>query len=75
MVAMNPTLFLFWNYFCITRIFSLETLNEEKLLIMEQDDPVLVESKFFLKKVTTYLIMNSVNRTLLSRKKNFELIL
>jgi len=43
MVAMNPTLFLFWNYFCITRIFSLETLNEEKLLIMEQDDPVLVE--------------------------------
>ena len=52
MVALKPILFLFWNYFCITRIFSLETLNEEKLLNMEQDDPVLVESKLFLKKVT-----------------------
>ena len=33
-------------------IYCKEAIDEEKLLIMEQDDPVLVESKFFLKKVT-----------------------
>ena len=58
MVTLNPIQFLFWNYFCITRIFCLETLNEEKLLIMEQDDPVLVESKFFFLKNATIQLGN-----------------
>ena len=61
MVTLSSILFLFWNYFCITRIFSLETSHEEKLLIMEQDDPVLVESKFFERRSEGLLrIMNSI---------------
>ena len=70
MVTVNPILFLFWNYFCITRIFCTETLDEEKLLTMEQEHPVLVESKFFFFfKEGHYSIMNSVHRILIPRGK------
>ena len=77
MATVNPILFLFWNHFCITRIFCTETLDEEKLLTMEQEHPVLVESKFFfqfLKKVTIHCLIVSENLVYGTMNRNFQII-